>query len=183
MPRLYRSEEPHSDLGADGPYHLDREPVTGQQFNRYMFSDCDPEGAVDAKAAPQVIHDYDASTEPIMAVQERGNANRPSNALPTFLQDLKLPRHGAPSIGTRPRGGGTRSNARVRRRKLGRTLLPVGGRGTGESDPLPDQRGPSAVSSSCDVVCVVTRPDHCPATMTTNCHRPSHRYAVHHRAA
>jgi hypothetical protein len=94
MPRLYRSEEPHSDLSADGPYHLDREPVTGQQFNRYMFSDCDPEGAVDAKAAPQVIHDYDASTEPIMAVQERGNANRPSNALPTFMQDLRLPRHG-----------------------------------------------------------------------------------------
>jgi hypothetical protein len=45
MPRLYRSEEPHSDLSADGPNHLDREPVTGQKFNRYMFSNCDPEGA------------------------------------------------------------------------------------------------------------------------------------------
>jgi hypothetical protein len=72
MPRLYRSKEPHSDLTADGPHHLDREPVTGQQFNRDMFSNCDPEGAVDAKAAPRVIHDYDASTEPIMAVKERG---------------------------------------------------------------------------------------------------------------
>ena len=94
MPRLYRSEEPHSDLSADGPNHLDREPVTGQKFNRYMFSNCDPEGAVDAKAAPRVIHDRDASTEPIMAVQERGNANRPSNVLLTFPQDMRLPRHG-----------------------------------------------------------------------------------------
>jgi len=113
MSRLYRSEEPPSDLSADGPYHLDREPVTGQQFNRYMFSGCDPEGAVDAKAALRVIHDYDASTEPIMAVQERGNANRPSNALPTLLQDMRLPRDGAPSIGTRPRGRVTCSNARI----------------------------------------------------------------------
>jgi hypothetical protein len=109
--------------------------VTGQQFNRYMFSDCDPERAVDVKAAPRVVHDYDGSTEPIMAVRERGNANRPSNVQPTFPQDMRLPRHGAQSIDTRPRGRVTRSNARSAGRKLGGSFLPVWGSGTGECDP------------------------------------------------
>ena len=94
MSGRYRSKELHADLSADGPHDLDGQPVTGQQFNRYMFSDCDPERAVDVKAAPRVVHDYDGSTEPIMAVQERGNANRPSNVLLTFPQDMRLPRHG-----------------------------------------------------------------------------------------
>ena len=64
MSGRYRSKELHADLSADGPHDLDGQPVTGQQFNRYMFSDCDPERAVDVKAAPRVVHDYDGSTDP-----------------------------------------------------------------------------------------------------------------------
>jgi hypothetical protein len=94
-----------------------------------------------------------------MAVQERGNANRPSNVLLTFPQDMRLPRHGctvhrheAEGQGHAQECAGPWEEARADRFCLSGgegqevTLLP--------KLQLPDQRRPSVVSSSFGVVCM-----------------------------